>query len=122
MDGEKILMWLKENNPFLKIENEIRSLSTGITSEKVVNCHNAESIGLKIQEKLDNVSLNEAKIKRTDKVICFDTQSNTIIIEKKSEQINPLSALAGREENVTEYFNYELTPYPMSLFKVFFLR
>ena len=76
----------------------------------------------KSQEKLDNVSLNEAKIKRTDKVICFDTQSNTIIIEKKSEQINPLSALAGREENVTEYFKYELTPYPMSLFKVFFLR
>ena len=33
-----------------------------------------------------------------------------------------LSALAGREDNVEKYFEYELTPYPMSLFKDGFMR
>ena len=72
--------------------------------------------------------LGEAKIKRNDRVKCLDSKVNSVKIDKKQVTIQPtllfnrLSALAGREENVSKYFEFELTPYPMSLFKDGLLR
>ena len=80
-------------------------------------------MGEKIQVNLDNVAISEAKIKRKDRITGLDMKVNSVLIDKKPVTVNPnllfnrLSALAGREENVEKYFDYELTPYPMSLFK-----
>ena len=72
---------------------------------------------------LDNVPMKDAKIKRKDHVTCLNSKANAVKIGEKMVTVNPtllftrLSALAGREENVASYFEYELTPFPMSLFK-----
>ena len=122
-DGEKIYVWLKEHNPFTTIDSRLRSISTGITSQSELTCDKAEEIGEDIQLKLDNVAFAEAKIKRNDRVKGLDSKTNNVSINNKDVAVNPtllfnrLSALAGREENVAVYFEHELTPYPMSLFK-----
>ena len=54
---------------------------------------------------------------------CLDSESNKVQVETKQIIINPsvlftrLSALAGRKNNSLEYFDYEMSTYPMSLFK-----
>ena len=124
-DCQKMYAWIKDRNPFLKTDKRLKSLSTGVTADEGsgINCDDAEHVGEEIHDKLDNIPLAEAKIKRKGRVVCLDATLNAISVEKKSVIINPtllfnrLSALAGREENVEKYFGYELTTYPMSLFK-----
>ena len=93
-----------------------------------LNCEDAERIGAEIHKKLDGLAIADAKVKRKDHVVWLDVMINSINVGKKSVPINPtllfnrLSALAGREENVEIFFDFELTTYPMSLFKDGLLR
>ena len=122
-DCQKLYDWLIEHSPFITGEQPLMSLSTGVTDTGEMTCHNAEIIGLEIQLKLDEVPLSGAKIKQKDSVRGFNDKLSTYSVNNKSVAINPtllftqLAALAGREENVQKYFKYELTTYPMSLFK-----
>ena len=128
-DCQKFYSWLKEHNPFDKEEKRLKSLSTGITVEnESLNCDKAEKIGESIHNALDGVAMADAKIKRKDQIVCLDFNINAVNIGKKPVSINPtllfnrLSALAGREENIEKYFEFELTAYPTSLFKDGLLR
>ena len=102
-------------------------LSTGVIGDGLT-CHKAEEIGLLIHEKLDTVSLSQAKIKRKDALVGFNQKISSVNVDDKPFSVNStllftrLSALAGREENVEKYFEYELTSYPMSLFKEGLMR
>ena len=122
-DKGKIYQWLKEHNPFISNDSQLRSIATGISGELEVSCDKAEEIGHNIQVSLDDTAIKDAKIKRRDRIICLDSKINTVKINDKSVTVNPnmlftrLSALAGREDNVPSIFEHELTPYPMSLFK-----
>ena len=127
-DFKKLYDWLAERNPFSKSEKRLKSLSTGITGDSELSCHKAEQIGASIQEKLDNIALSEAKIKRKDSIVGFNDKINSVKVGDKSMAINPtllftrLAALAGREDNVEKYFDHELTTYPMSIFKEGLMR
>ena len=103
------------------------SLYSGLVSTKGqddVNPEEAENVGAAIHETLDNFAFTQAKIKRKMqlKSLCSLTDSVNIPGEKVV-QLNPanlfvkLAAVAQREEHVEEYFEYELTNYPMSIFK-----
>ena len=54
---------------------------------------------------------------------CLDSESNKVKVESKQLIIYPsvlfkwLLALAGRQDNSVEYFDYEMSAYLMSLFK-----
>ena len=56
-------------------------------------------------------------------VQCLDSNINKVTVDTKSVYINQtvlftrLTALAGRNEDPLQNFDYELTTYPMSLFK-----
>ena len=128
VDRENLYLWLKDHNPFSTLETRLKSLSTGITVDSGLNCDDAERIGAEIHKKLDGLAIADAKVKRKDRMVCLDAMINSINVGKKYVPINPtllfnrLSALAGREENVEKFFDFELTTYPMSLFKDGLLR
>ena len=67
--------------------------------------------------------MEEASIKRKDKVRNFDDPMPTTNIDDKDVHINPtilfsrLIALANFKEGVVNNFSYGLTPKPISLFK-----
>ena len=90
----------------------------------VFNCDNTEQIGKKIQEDLKNVCFHEVKIKRSLKINNFKSMYNSVKVDdNKVINIKPtalflrLIAIAQRTSNIEDYFHYELTAYPMSLFK-----
>ena len=101
----------------------MKSLSSGLIGNSAINCDEAVKIGRKIQETLDEVKMEEASIKRKDKVCNFEDLMPTTKIYNKSVHIDPtilfssLTALANFKENFLDNFSYELTLKPTSLFK-----
>ena len=125
------LEWLQQRNPFSYEDQHLHSLSLGLVSDghDGVNCDRAEEIGQMIQEKLDNVPILECKIKRKDQVLPLIALQNKIKLDNESVVVNPtmlftrLVAIAQRErEDIAEFFAFELTQEPMSLFKKGLMR
>ena len=61
--------WFEDRSPFTDTK-ELVSVANGITASKEsgINCDNAEEIGAKIQQSLDDVNYQMSKIKRSEKV------------------------------------------------------
>ncbi|KAG1670492.1 Sulfotransferase family cytosolic 2B member 1 [Nymphon striatum] len=126
-DCEKFFSWFESRNPFNFEDADLHSLSTGSVSvcgTDNVNCENAESIGECIQKSIDEVNFTEAKIKKKDQLCNLNMMTSSIKIERKNHIcVNPtllftrLAAIAQREEDVEQYFDFELTTRPQSLFK-----
>ena len=131
-DCKKFLNWHQERNPFNFEDEHLHSLSSGLVSKCThdeVNCEKAEELGDQIQNKLDKVAVTNAKISRKDQLLPLKSLSNSIKVEGKAVSINPtllftrLSAIVQREEeNVENYFSFEMTHEPMALFKEGYMR
>ena len=99
------------------------STSLRASEENDINCDDADGVGRSIQETLDNVCIEDAKIHRKDQVKTLNSLRPGVTIEKKSVNIDPvilftrLTALFQREDCIVEHFGYELTPEPTSSFK-----
>ena len=124
-DCQKFFEWLQRRNPFVYDDECLHSLSLGLVSDGTdgVNCERSEELGQIIQEKLDEVSVPSCKIKRRDQIKPLSTLQNKIRVAGKEVSFNPtalftrLTALAQREEeNMEDFFSFELTQEPMSLF------
>ena len=108
----------------------MRSLSSGLTTSEGegVTCHETEKLGFRIQQKLNNINIPKATIKRSDQIKSLDSLYPGIQIDKQKVHIDPnhlfqrLIAIAQRETDMAPYFEYELTSIPTSLFKDGFMR
>ena len=104
---------------------ELRSLSSGLTASDGdgVNCDKVKEVGFLLQGKLDDVKYYEASMKRTEKVRTLNHLTKGIKIDQETVHVEPiivfsrLLVLLERYEDTTPYFQYELTPFPTSLFK-----
>ncbi len=111
-------------------EPRLRSLSSGLIagSDDDINCDETELVGSRIQEKLNNISVANASIKRSEQVRTLNHLTPGVRIGNQRVVIDPtllfsrLIAIAQREENIEKYFEYELTVVPTSLFKENALR
>ena len=125
-DSLNFIAWLEERNPFTYNDKHLHSLSTGVTSvagKDDVNCERSEELGWSIQEEIDNPSLDAAKIPRKNQIKPLDSVRNTVEIKQVEVNVNitvlltRLAAVAKREVNEEDYFDYELTIEPTALFK-----
>ncbi|XP_066911989.1 uncharacterized protein [Clytia hemisphaerica] len=127
-DCQKFFDWIEVRNSFNTVDNNLHSLSTGCISvigKDKVNCDDAESVGAKIQGQLNDVIFTEAKILKKYLIVSLEALTNeSLDIGCKDPVIvNPtllftrLAAIAEREENVEQYFDYELNHQALSLFK-----
>ena len=109
-------------------DGKLYSLSKGLVSvygKDPVNCDQAEIIGAWVQESFNDSKFTEIKIKKNDVFVPLVslTRSITSTDEKNRVFINPtllltrLVAIGEREENVEQYFNFQHTHHPESLFK-----
>ena len=99
-------------------------MSSGLTAADGdgINCDSIEEVGANIQEKLNNIHVTEASLKRKDQVRSLNHLQPAIQIEKKiyidpMKLFSRLIAIVQREEDMIPYFSYELTAIPTSLFK-----
>ena len=121
---KKLVDWFENNNPFDPNYPALRSLSFGVTTSKEdnINCDAVEIVGKSIQKKLDTLSIEECKIKRTDQVKTLVHLHNGIKVDGNTVHLKPsvlfsrLILLVQKEANRTKYFEYPLTPEPASLF------
>ena len=115
--------WLENKNPFNMEDEQLYSLSSRLVSIKGqddVNTEDTERVGAAIYETLDNLEFTQAKMKRKIQLkSLYSLTSSVNIPGEKAVQLNPanlfvrLAAVAKREENVEEYFEYEMTNYLM---------
>ena len=125
-DSLKFLDWLTLRNPFLVPDNNLHLLSTGLvsTEEDDINCEKAEDVGRTIQATLGNAFFKDASVKRKGQIKPLETlQQSTKTTEGEDQSIDSsvmfdrIVTIAPREGNIEEFFQYELTREPMSLFK-----
>ena len=103
----------------------MNSLSSGLTAADGdgINCDCIEEFGANIQEKVNNIRVTEASLKRNHQVHSLNHPQPAIQIEKKKYHIDPMKlfsrliAIVQREEDMIPYFSYELTGIPTSIFK-----
>ena len=76
-----------------------------------------------LQGKLDDVKYHDASMKRTEKVRTLIHLTKGIKIDQETVHVEPLIMFSRLLilleicEDTTPYFQYELTPFPASLFK-----
>ena len=108
-------------NPFEYNDTNLHSLASGfvsISGKDEVNCEEAEELGSHIGK-----TLLDPKIRRKDQMKALDALQNTIKIDEVKVYVNStvlftrLAAVAKRGEDEKNFFQYELTTEPMSLFK-----
>ena len=122
-DFEKVYKWLVDHNPFDRNKTRLRSLASRIIANQILTCESSESVGHAIQMRIDNLKVCEVKIHRKESVVCLDTEKNKVDVGMSSISMNPtvlftrLSTLAGRSKKSKQFFDFELTLDPMSLFK-----
>ena len=118
-------MWIENHNPFDDNEPLLRSIATGLkaTEGDGINRDEAEKIGQAIQDQLDGISITEATIKKKDQIKTLELLKMGVEINKEKIHVDPmllfsrLLALIEREEEIREYFRFELTAFPISLFQ-----
>ena len=124
-DFNKLFSWFNIYDPFDIDEPSLKSISSGLTAaeEDCINCDQTEEVGKSINEKLDNVIVSNASMKRKDQVRTLVSLKVGVRIENENVYVDPtllfsrLLVLVEREENMMKYFSYELTPIPTSLFE-----
>ena len=123
-DFKKIQAWFQTHNPF-ECGEKLISLDSGLVDENnSVNCDRAEEIGVSIQSQLDGVSFTKCSFKRKDQVYNLQSLYSSVNIDDEKVTVDPLTlflrlivAVERMPENkIDDYFSYELSPYPMSLF------
>ena len=124
-DFDKIQSWFRSHKPFIYGEHLVCLDSRLVDEKKQVNCDRLEEIGALIQKGLDGKNFDSCSFKRKDKIINLRSLYSSVIIEKEEIRIDPLTlflrlALVVErkpEAGMENYFYYEMTPYPTSLFK-----
>ena len=97
-----------------------------VDENKSVTC--AENIGASIQKYLDGQNFASYSFQAKDKITNLQSPYSSISIDKEQVTIDPIYLflrvvfVIKPEEEIENYFLYELTPYPTSVFKGGVLR
>ena len=129
-DVQKMVNWLDAHEPFDFNEVNLRCLSSGLTSiaGDGINCDNVEEVGAGIQKSMDCLNVLDVSMKRSNQVKTLVNLEKCITVEKQPLHIDGnvlfsrLIVLIQRTDNIAPYFDYELTPVPMALFKDWSMR
>ena len=124
-DFQKVCSFFNKHNPFV-IHDGLICLTSGLSDTKNdVNCDQAEDIGKLVQENMNDKMYSEVKSKKSDKVKNLQSLYSTVKVYGEKVDINPLAlflrliTVIERQPqiDIKSYFEYELTPFPMSMFK-----
>ena len=121
---ELALKWFEENKPFDNSRDKelLVSFSTGFTStDDSANAERAAEIGMEMQIKLDGQSVTSTMDVKSKVKALSSLRKIPMVNEKKIhidslKLFNRLIIFAQRDMTVETTLQYELTPFPLSLF------
>lgn len=120
-DVKRLQHWLSSHDPFPNSDN-IFSISTGVVGDSTIDCYNALKIGVHGIKKIIGSNFKDVKFKRVDKVHPLATVNSAIKIHDAIVPVDPMLLfqriiIAKKDdEELVNYLEYELAPYPLSLF------
>ena len=125
-DLQKIEQFFQTFSPFKFLDpNRLVNISSGVSavSGDGVNCDEAETVGLLLQKDWDEKRYGQVTLHKSGKIRTMTDIIKSRCSTKSKPNIDPhtlfnrLVLVGERTETVRGCFGYELTPYPMSLFK-----
>lgn len=124
-DSKLFSNWLEKHPPFLELAQVI-NIGTGIVGGPDVNCFDAQRIGEESynQMLLNSTSFDNLAVSRS-KVITIATNKTNFVVNGKKIQIDPMMLyermirLSPSEEQLNTFFQFELCPFPLTLFEDF---
>ncbi|CAH0552820.1 unnamed protein product [Brassicogethes aeneus] len=108
-------------DPFPQTDN-IMSIFSGIFASNSVNCHEAYEEGKKSLQAIVGINFGSVKIKRKNKVLSLQTVQSSVKVNGDIIAIYPLllfqriSLTIDSKKDMETYLQYELAPFPLSLF------
>ena len=120
-DVGKLVLWLESHNPFTTSDVFI-SIATGVSGDEGVNCCDAFEVGLNAMKRVDGDNFKDMKLKRSEKSVPLLAVNSKIVINKEVVPIDPLllfqriSIIKSSDNELKEFLQYELAPFPLSLF------
>jgi len=123
-------VWFDANDPFSQTDGRLYSLSSGLTATDGdgINCDMAEELGCKIHAQMDNAGFMDVVLRKKDQMKTLMRLQKSVVSEHKeifmhtTHLFNRLIVLVERSLDTEQYFCYELTPLPASLFKDSLMR
>jgi len=121
VDLEKLEAFFQRYDPFPKTD-KIMSIYSGIIGGESVNCHKAYEVGKKCLESVIGNTFGNVKFQRKNKVLSLKTVQSSVKINDEIIAINPLllfqriSLNINNQKAMENYLQYELAPFPLSLF------
>ena len=118
------------HNPF-GVGNQLLALDSGLVDvEQRLTCDKSEEIGAAIQKEMDGKTYSSCSFKRKNQISTLQSLYSSVSIGTENVTIDPLTLFLRlivmvekkTENEIVDYFNYELSPYPMSLFKEGIMR
>jgi len=130
-DLMKVKQYVADNSPFRFLDTDnLLSLSTGViaTPDDNVTCDDAEMVGLQLHQKWDSKVYSDVSVRKRDTVKTLAHMTNVCRVGK--DQINidvnklfhRLIIVGQRSIDIVQFFRFELTQYPTSLFNNLFMR
>ena len=124
-----VFNWVSQHNPFDTSQPELRSLSSGLTASDGdgINSDAVAEIGQSIQRMLNNVNVLAYSLKRSMQVRNLVELEKGVKIDSENVHVDPHALFSKlvillERQDVTPFFKFELTPFPISLFKNFQMR
>ncbi|CAH0560393.1 unnamed protein product [Brassicogethes aeneus] len=108
-------------DPFPQTDN-IMSIFSGIIGSNSVNCHEAYEEGKKSLQAIVGMNFGSVKFKRKNKVLSLQTVQSSVKVNGDIIAIDPLllfqriSLTIDSKKDMETYLQYELAPFPLSLF------
>lgn len=120
-DLKKIEEFFSINNPLPECEN-IMSIATGLIGNEKINSYDAFNVGISIMKKITGLNFKDLKLSKTDNVQSLLAVNSKIVKDKEEIPVDPLllfqriCVLKKSDDELKNYLNFELSPYPLSLF------
>lgn len=98
------------------------SISTGVIGDKEINCHLTYEIGIESMSNVIRSNFGQVKFQRKNRVMPLRGFTLKIQIYDEEIPVSPdiifqrISYMKKSDEEFKEYFEFELAPYPLSLF------
>ena len=125
-DMQKIDIFLAEYSPFKYLDNDrLISLSSGIAASDTdgITCDVADVVGNDIQVRWDMQLYGNISLKKADRIKTLTDFTQSVGTSKlklnfeSNSLFHRLVLVGERTDTIKHCFEYELTPYPTSLFK-----
>ncbi|CAH1155651.1 unnamed protein product [Phaedon cochleariae] len=120
-DLEKFVDWFSSHNPF-PVSLEIMSISTGVQGDVKIDCYRANEVGVLSMAAIVGGNFGDVKFQRKKRVIPLRAVNSSLNIQNEVVPVDPslifqrITIAKKTEQDLQQYFHFELAPYPLSLF------